>query len=78
MKNRDIIAISEDISIFVTKFIKFGPSFMIPDKKSFSEFAETLHTWISYNIIFFYFEVARENSLMRLKLDFKFEICKSP
>ena len=43
-------------------------------KKRFSDFAETLHIDSTPKVIYFIFGVKRENFLMGLKIDFKFEI----
>ena len=43
-------------------------------KKKFSDFAETLHIDSTPKVIYFIFGVKRENFLMGLKIDFKFEI----
>ena len=42
--------------------------------KMFSDFAETLHTFSTPKVIFFILGIKRENFLMGLKIDFKFEI----
>ena len=40
----------------------------------FSDFAETLHTFSTPKVIFLLFGIKRENFLMGLKIDFKFQI----
>ena len=47
---------------------------MNDEKKRFSDFAETLHIDSTPKVIYFIFGVKRENFLMGLKIDFKFEI----
>ena len=47
---------------------------MMNEKKRFSDFSETLHTFSAPKVIFLIFGVRRENFLMGLKIDFKFEI----
>ena len=42
--------------------------------KMFSDFAETLHTFSTPKVIFFILGIKRDNFLMGLKIDFKFEI----
>ena len=42
--------------------------------KMFSDFSETLHTFSTPKVIFFILGIKRENFLMGLKIDFKFEI----
>ena len=44
------------------------------DPKMFSDFAETLHVDSTPQVNIFIFGVKRENFLMGLKIDFKFEI----
>ena len=44
------------------------------DQKMFRKFLETWHTFSSPKVIFLIFGVRRENFLMGLKIDFKFEI----
>ena len=43
-------------------------------KKRFSDFAETLHIESTWEVIFLIFGVWRENFLMGIKIDFKYEI----
>ena len=40
----------------------------------FRKFVETLHTFSTPKVIFFILGIKRENFLMGLKIDFKFEI----
>ena len=42
--------------------------------KMFSDFAETLHNFSTPKVIFFILGIKRDNFLMGLKIDFKFEI----
>ena len=44
------------------------------EKKKFRKFLETWHTFSAPKVIFLIFAVRRENFLMGLKMDFKFEI----
>ena len=44
------------------------------EKKMFRKFLETWHTFSAPKVIFLIFGVRRENFLMGLKMDFKFEI----
>jgi len=44
------------------------------EKKMFRKFLETWHTFSAPKVIFLIFGVRRENFLMGLKIDFKFEI----
>ena len=50
------------------------PTYLPTEQKRFSDFAETLHIDSTPKVIFFIFGVKRENFLMGLKIDFKFEI----
>ena len=47
---------------------------MNDDEKMFRKFFETVHTFSAPKVIFLIFGVRRENFLMGLKIDFKFEI----
>ena len=47
---------------------------MMNEKKMFRKFVETLHTFSTPKVIFFILGIKRENFLMGLKIDFKFEI----
>ena len=44
------------------------------EKKMFRKFVETLHTFSTPKVIFFILGIKRENFLMGLKIDFKFQI----
>ena len=44
------------------------------EEKMFRKFLETWHTFSAPTVIFLIFGVRRENFLMGLKIDFKFEI----
>ena len=44
------------------------------EQKMFRKFLETWHTFSAPKVIFLIFGVRRENFLMGLKIDFKFEI----
>ena len=47
---------------------------MNDEKKMFRKFVETLHTFSTPKVIFFILGIKRENFLMGLKIDFKFQI----
>ena len=47
---------------------------MMSEQKMFRKFFETWHAFSTHKVIFLIFGAWRENFLMGLKIDFKFEI----